>query len=409
MARKLTNLTDIMTSLKVSDSEIKNHQINPENVRNILADTGYEEAKVPRKITLARVRSKPKLDSNKFVNSIHNYFKGKVPGYAFQLRKGGVPHQTLIWDWARRPVDAGTGWSLDTRMHIASVSKMITAIAMYKLLSEKKISLDATIVNYLPTYWKKGNNVSKITFRNLLNHTSGFDTGDSKSDFSTMKSRVSAGVSLTGTVALGKGKYANMNFGLCRILIPIINSDINKNTRFNLPPLGAAMEDSIWDSITISAYQKYVQSKVLNPAGVKPAGFVPMPFIGALAYNLAPINKKGWDSGNLKSMSGGASWRLSVNEVLDVMNHLRRKGTILSKIRANYLLEQKLGLDWNVETPAGKWYSKNGRWTNTTVGTEQCVAAFLPEDYELVIFVNGPLPNPGLMNTMYDLYTKSLV
>jgi CubicO group peptidase (beta-lactamase class C family) len=107
----------------------------------------------------------------------------------------------------------------DVRMHVASCSKLITAIALTKLLNDSRLSYDTPIVGFLPSYWAKGPNVNTITFRHLMTHTSGLGVaGQSDSDFEFMKTRVAAG----GVPAPAPYMYQNMNFGLCRILIATI-------------------------------------------------------------------------------------------------------------------------------------------------------------------------------------------
>ncbi len=235
---------------------------------------------------------------------------------------------------------------------------------MLKLLDEKGISVDAKIINYLPTYWAKGANIGQISFRNLLQHRSGFATGGSASDFSTMKARVAAGVPGTGNY-----DYENMNFGLCRILTAVINGNVDKNANYGI------LNDQIWDMLTVNAYRNYVQAKVLTPAGVGGAGFAPAAG-GALAYRFPHLNQGGWNSGDLSTMSGGAGWRLSVKEVLNVMDHARRKGTILPANRTQFLLDNRLGIDQIIDTPGNsikKRGRRDGAW-NTPHGTVRASA-----------------------------------
>ena len=77
-------------------------------------------------------------------------------------------------------------------MHVASLSKIVTAIAMTKLLGEAGISPNTPIIDYLPAYWVKGPAVDYMTFFNLLAHTSGlaFQTTNSRSDFEWMKEQI---------------------------------------------------------------------------------------------------------------------------------------------------------------------------------------------------------------------------
>jgi len=202
------------------------HVMRPANVVNVTTEAGPTVA--PRLQTPVvrlnpAVTRVPQLDINAFGAALNNQLKNSVTGYALQIRQNGNVVGTGIWNWSETPADGSKGWNFDTRMHIASVSKLMTGIALFKLLDAKGISPDAPISPYLPAYWTQGNNVNKITFRNLMMHESGFRTGGSGSDFELMKSHVASGVA-----AVGPGTYAyqNMNYGLCRILISVINGDI---------------------------------------------------------------------------------------------------------------------------------------------------------------------------------------
>lgn len=364
----------------VASARLASWVSKPANVTGVEVDDGKHRASqlvVAKKVT---TNVAARLNVAKFGSDLHATLKDRVVGYAWQMRQNGNPIHTGIWEWAKRPQDGGAGWSLDTRMHIASISKLITGMAMVKLLDDKGLSYDTPIVSYLPGYWTKGTNVDKITFRHLLTHKSGFKGSASDSDYAFMKANVAEGVQ-----AVGGGPdnydYENMNYGLCRILIAVLNGDVARAAMF-LPN-----NDASWDILTTGAYQKYVQDKVFTPSGVSNAGFVPVGK-SALAYRFPAADD--WNSGDLSSMAGGAAWRISVNELLNVMHGFRRKGTIMSSTKAQGLLDGNLGVDWGAETPAGKMYTKNGRWRNN-LRTEQSVAYFFPQNIEMVLFVNSPV------------------
>lgn len=219
------------------------------------------------------------------------------------------------------------------------------------------------------------------------------------------------------TFPLGKYKYDNMNFGLCRILIPIVNGDLHKDMVYS---------DNVWDVLATAAYAAYVQSKVFWPSGVKNAT-LDHPANSVLAYYF-PQSESGWDSGDLRAVSGGAGWHLSINDLLKVMSTFRRKGTIMSSDKAQKMLDDKFGID-PTTTPAGTLYHKGGLWrTGSDKGVkiyaevEQCVACFLPEDMcvvvcgvgcvvmEMAVFVNSyiGLPPKDLSNLVTDLYVDNL-
>ena len=323
----------------------------------------------------------PYLDVYAFGQAFHAAIKDNVAGYALRIGKNGQTIYTLQWNWAQTPTDSSLGWNPSRRMHIASISKLITAMAMTKALDDNGISYDAKIINYLPTYWAKGPNINQITFRQLMTHRSGFSTGGSSSSYPFMKGQVAAGVTAGN---LGDYDYENMNFGLCRILISIINGDISKDTMF-----AANLNDQLWDAWTIATYENYVEANVFAPAGVSgpshqktanPARAYPWPVAGA-----------GWNSGDLASMAGGAGWHMSINEILAVMHTFRRTNNIMPKAKAQGMLDASFGIDNTTTTAFGKFYDKNGRWRDGSQRTEQGVAVFLPGDMDIVVFTNSPI------------------
>jgi CubicO group peptidase (beta-lactamase class C family) len=338
--------------------------------------------------------------------AIHKALKDSVTGYMWEVRQNGVLVFVGQWNWMQTPTNLGTGWSENRRMHVASISKFLTAVALVKALDAKGISYDAKMVNYLPSYWAKGSNVGQISFRQLLTHTSGFNGNGSASDYLTMKANVANGVSAS---AIGTYAYQNLNFGLMRILIPIINGTVSKSTIYSP---WTFLNDASWDAVTVSEYKSYMQDKVFTPAGVAGASFAPI-YNGsnALAYKLpyAMNQEAGWDSGDLSSVAGGAGWRLSVKELLSVMNHVRRMNTIIPAAKAQYMLDNYFGIDQHISTPAGMLYNKNGSWS-TGGKTEQTVAYFMPNGMELALYVNSPIGKTGfsLRGLVKDAYLASL-
>ncbi|HKD09043.1 MAG TPA: hypothetical protein VKB79_24280 [Bryobacteraceae bacterium] len=201
-----------------------------------------------------------------------------------------------------------------------------------------------------------------------MTHTSGFNSGTSNSDYPFMKSEVAAGVT-----DLGQYHYQNMNFGLCRILISTINGNISPSANFPLP-LFPNWNDIVWDFVTIQAYAAFVNAHVFAPAGV--AGpTLDRPGADALAYQF-PVSGNGWNSGNLSAMSGGAGWHMSVDDLLDAMSAFRRKGTIMTSVQAQLMLDDGFGIDVNMNTPMGRLYNKNGLWQDGSGHVEQSLAYF---------------------------------
>lgn len=347
---------------------------------------------VRRPIAVKPQPAKPKLNVTKMGEDMHAALKDNVRGYAFQVRKGGQPIYTLIWDWARTPNQGSKGWTLDTRMHVASVSKLITAIAAVKMLDERNLSFDTKIGQYIPSYWTVGTNSADITFKELLTHRAGFTDTYYDGDYKTFKSQIQAGVA-----ANPPGNYTNGSFSLVRVLNATMTNAVPRSW---VPPLpiSDAAKDAVWDQLSSNAFEQYVANKVFAPSGVTGVSSQPTPG-SAFAYSTRS-DTNGWDSGELQTELGGAGFRVSVNDVLNVMGTFRRKGTIVSPAKAQQALDASLGIDRIDETPAGKMYLKNGWWggggqDGSSWHVEQAVAVFLPDDMEAVVLCNSNVGSQG--------------
>jgi CubicO group peptidase (beta-lactamase class C family) len=173
------------------------------------------------------------LDVGAFQAALDDALKDVVAGYVAQLRQSGQILFTNVWQYAKRPQDGSEPWTPDVQMHVASVSKLMTAMAMMVLFRDNNISPDAQIINYLPDYWEKGPNIEYIVFRNLFNHTSGL-SANYLVDLVSMRSAIAGGINLpppggSNLPHLGQYQYENLNYGLCRVLLPVINGNINKD------------------------------------------------------------------------------------------------------------------------------------------------------------------------------------
>ncbi len=375
-------------NLTINEAALRAHVTRPPNVVGVISSTGLHEGTPHLEFKFPQAPSYH-FDVDGFGKALHAALKDAVAGYVMRLRQNGTTIYTLQWNWAKTPTDGAEGWTPDVRMHVASCSKLVTGIAMTKLLNDKNLSYDTPIINYLPNYWPKGPNADKITFRHLMTHTSGlnYNVKSSASDYGFMKSQVA-----TGVTHLGQYWYQNMNFGLCRILITTINGNISPDTNFNLPSIPNP-NDVVWDFVTIQSYAQYVREHVFKPAGVSGPGFG-HPAPDALAYGF-PVSGNGWNSGDLSSVSGGAGWHMSVDDLLDIMGTFRRKGTIMSTTQAQTMLDNGFGIDVRTSTPLGMLYNKNGAWGDSGGHVEQSLTYFLPQDMELVVLTNSPVGSPG--------------
>jgi hypothetical protein len=203
------------------------------------------------------------LNADAFVAALHSDLAAaSISGYTLRLRRDDVVTHTMYWNWARRPQDpAELGWKPDIKMHVASVSKLVTSIAVIKLLRDKGLSYDTPVSPYMPAYLAVGQNLAGLTFRHLLSHRSGWrqagDVGVNDGyDYANFKTLYANGVN---AVDIGQYRYHNGNFIALRVAMSVLSGS---RSRDDTP--GSA--DIFWDTASASDYVRYVRQNVFLPA-----------------------------------------------------------------------------------------------------------------------------------------------
>jgi CubicO group peptidase (beta-lactamase class C family) len=137
----------------------------------------------------------------------------------------------------------------NTPIHIASVSKVITAVTVLKLVDQDKIALDDFVTKYLPEFPHK-----QTTVRMLLNHRSGLRNyayfSDDKKVWDKKKDLTNKDVlTLLATKNIGLESTPGTRFGYC-------------NTNYALLAL-------IIEKVTEKSYPKVLQEMIFDPLGMK--------------------------------------------------------------------------------------------------------------------------------------------
>jgi CubicO group peptidase (beta-lactamase class C family) len=137
----------------------------------------------------------------------------------------------------------------DTPIHLASVSKVITAVTVLKLVDQDKIELDELVTEYLPEFPHK-----QTTVRMLLNHRSGLRNyayfTDNKKVWNKNKNLTNQDVlTLLATKNIGLESTPGTRFGYC-------------NTNYALLAL-------IIEKVTEKSYPKVLQEMIFDPLGMK--------------------------------------------------------------------------------------------------------------------------------------------
>jgi len=370
-----------------------------------------EIQKAARRIPLRGPRAK-KLDVGGFLTDLAGQLSTQTEGFAIEIsypqHGSGRRHESRVYGYAIDPVDPGSkGWSKKVVQHVASVSKLVTAMAMTRRLHDLEISAKTAISKYLPPFWAQGPNIGAVTFAQLMTHESGIRSA--ATDYASMEAVVNAGVSAAN---VGVYQYENMNFSLCRILLAtlLMTTLIRRHGRktyryFDLWPA----TDAARDLLAIQSYHAYVKKRVLISRETDRFTHVAG---DALAYAFPKPPDNGWDSGDLSTDVGAAGWHFSTTDVLRFMGDFRRAGTILKPRLAQKMLDDSFGIDIIADPGGGNIYGKNGYWYDG-IRVEQATVFFLPHQTEFVVLVNSSLlknpPNDTwLMGFVESIYGAHL-
>lgn len=120
---------------------------------------------------------------NEIDQGIQNAIAQKVmPGAVVSITRKGITVKEQAYGYAYRYLDDQFTESEhpiwmkeDTIFDIASISKIFTSIAVMQLFDTGKLLLDNTVATYIPEFAVNGKD--NITIRQLLTHTSGFESG----------------------------------------------------------------------------------------------------------------------------------------------------------------------------------------------------------------------------------------
>lgn len=338
------------------------------------------------------------LNFDTLAKNLQKSCDNQTVGYGYVVYQKGTARKLGSFGLERTAADGGNlNYDIFHKQMIGSVSKTMTAIAVCRALDKRNISLDTKISNYLPSSWTKGQNINTITFRMLMNHTSGFRgcSGCGDNTYTYLKTLVENGVNLSDQT----GSYDNANFGIFRIILPYI--------------LGY-QPGSLFSNInaeTSNIYLKYMQDSVFEVAGVgNPQEVLPSPISNQpiYTYNFPYTNGNGWLGDDYTENCGGFGWYMSVLECGVVMRELMHSEKIMSASMRTKMLDAGLGIDPFTGQAHGTYYAKRGRWINNGRGANTVVAVF-PNDIQIVLFVNSDPLNQDIRTLVINAYDKAWV
>ncbi len=324
----------------------------------------------------------PEFDMDLFEENIIDALTFETVGFCYVIAKDGNLARSGEIGLRRAGLDGSKGQDLDQPVYAASISKTITAIAALQLLSENGLSINTKITGFLPPTWDPGANVKTLSFKNLLQHRSGF-RGFSH-DYTSLKNLVEADINLADTVY----DYENTNYALFRIMIPYLNGDI---------PL-ALTSDSEIDIMTSEKYRDYVQDNLFEPIGITNTDTKPIGNEPTLYYNFPNyLNTRGWTIGDRTTISGGGGWYISPFDLSMFFAFLFSTENIIDNDARETMLDNFLGWDQTSSVSNsndyGIYYAKNGALSNNdnesvSQGVRNLIKVF-PNGVHIVVMINS--------------------
>jgi hypothetical protein len=355
----------------------------------------------------------------RMAENIHSQLDGYSVGYSFFV--GQYPKYGSFGQARTSAEGTARDFTSKTKITVASVSKIVTAIAAIRILDKHGVSLDAKIGPYLPSDWTVSNYVKNITFAQLLSQRSGvMDYGNASNEYDNLKSFFSQSVSNSTTttcdpltangksflvVPLGQGInpnnpnpgnplpfcYSNFNFAIFRILLPKVagmkeEPDLSKRPQVLADQYIKLVQENEFDLVG----QKDVSCKEpeTNPAAST----------YAFAY-LYPGNKQGFDWKDNSLGCGAAGWYLSVEDITKVLVSISSKdGKIFPHQPAgqqdlfDIMRERGLGLDVTGNTEL----EKNGGWSaNCDSNGKNC------QTISTSVAIFGPVTGPRVVGMLF--------
>jgi CubicO group peptidase (beta-lactamase class C family) len=196
------------------------------------------------------------------VDSIFNAFlvKHDIVGASLAITKDGK----LVYSKGFGLSDRELADSITPRnlFRIASVSKLITAVAIMKLVDDEKLDVNAKVfgkdgILNDPEYLNyKDKRYEQITVHNLLNHTAGWNGRRADPVFNSLY------VAHVMDVKPPAHMPQIIEFALNKRL------DYNPGKKYSYSNLGYAILGEVIEKVTGMEYEEYVQFAILHPLGI---------------------------------------------------------------------------------------------------------------------------------------------
>ncbi len=324
---------------------------------------------------------------DRFEQNLRNSFTNQSVGYAYALSQAGQVVRQDGVGLARTGADLPQTAQAETKkMHVASVSKTMTAIVLQRLLIQRGLSVDTAIGGFLPADWARGDGVNSISFRQLLTHRSGFgQNAPGGSDYNNLRAMVGQAVPSKGSF-----DYENANFGLMRVLMAVmLGADLP------LPGLDkGAFTTAVFLNYAAAAY---------NTVGV-PFSCEPEANSPTLQYDFPDTGNPGYVEPSRSLQCGGYGVMISARNLARTLAYLRYTTDLMpaasyQQMKSGYLGFMDPARYGFAQGQFGVYHTHGGDWDHSggsgNGGLDACVMVF-PINVEASVLVNSSRKNLGV-------------
>lgn len=357
----------------------------------------------------------PQFDIDAFVSNLGAHFDDRYAGAQIVVTQNGQVYD----DWAvgsrtLGPPSGDLAMTVDTRLPIASVSKVMGSLALLQVLDDQDILLEQPIHNHLPESWKPSVHPDHfdagspylIRFVNLMRTETALAFPLPDSNQWSPGRMPAASEMLTALQAPADppraGDYQNGNFALIRVLMCEL-------------ALGVPADTTDYDQVCADAYTQYLNDEIFSPLGIlrvsherasadESRGYA-FPVAATLPDEEGVLGVENWDSYPRNAGSGGLY--LSSMELAEVLAFLvhDQDETLLANDARDRMLQDELGFTSSREGDHGTYVAKGGaKGPQDNRGWRSFVMVY-PNDVDVVVLTNSF--DNDLGDALRDLYDAS--
>lgn len=333
------------------------------------------------------------LDVELFADLVEAELDGNCTGWQFAVYRDAVNIVNRAGGMARTSEDApARSMSTSDRLEIASCSKTINAIATLSVLEQYGISIDASIIDYVPPSWNPDPSIGDISFWELLSHNSGLAKTaelDALLDGAPGQHSVLARATLEGGVINpGVKDYENINYAIARVVVAYIAA-----AELLIPLEG---DDAAHEVAVADAFAAVVRQHVFIPAGLgsnvfatdwHPSG---NGYDHARYYNFTNPGAAGFAQGPDYAGLGPGGWDMTAWQMAQVIAAWEA-GYLIEPGMVAVMKELEMGIwdgEWDGDATLGAAYTHNGGFGDSNGGGESRLISF-PGNVQFALIVNS--------------------